>query len=521
MRHDTKILGTVALLGLAASALVWPASGCANSAKDCASLGLPDGCSTGNGGATTTTSTSSTDTGGTGGTGGTGTGGTGGTGTGGTGTGGTGTGGTGTGGTGTGGGGPSVCAERRAGDGSDQAALGFSTSAGDVLVGGVFQGTLSFGGAQLSSGTQSGYVARLRASDLGPIWSKALPNGHLASALDAAGDALVVGTYSGAVAMGGACGSLDVNDDLYVAKLDKATGDCVWATTFKAPLSRAHVAAAMNGDIVIAGDLPSATAVDFGDGLLPKFGLADIVLVRLDTAGKLLWSRSFGSAADDTVAGMHVEPSTGDVTIAGDFQGYLDFSLGGNPLDSGGTRDAFAARIDSAGSSTWAVAFHGPASDVATGLAGVSGGDVFVSGSYDTSLTVGAKTINTAAASASFVARLGASNGAPVWLQSLDTLASGAVAAIAAGPTRVALTGSVSIDASTSRVFLSALQQGDGSLAYQSSFGGTGMARGVGVGFDGEAMVAAGSFDGQLVLDPASPLIAQGQRDVFLVRVCP
>lgn len=497
MRDRNKILGLVTIAGLAAASAAWPL-GCAKSGEDCASRGLPDGCTSG-----------------TGGTGGVGAGGTS------AGGGGTSAGGGGTGGTNTGGsnGMPEVCASRRAGDAADQAALGLDAKSGQVLVGGAFDGTISFGAAQHPSVATSTFVAVLDAATLAPSWSRALQAGHLASVLDASGDVIVAANYATGAMIDLGCGALDPAKGFVLARLAKSTGACVYAKTFVAPFVSAHLAVAGNGDVILAGVTdPGTSGVDLGaDGLLPVHGKQDLAVARFDATGTTLWSRSYGGVEDDAVAGIAVDPTTGAVTLVGDFEGSIDFATGGNALDGGGSRAVFAAQLDKNGAAAWARALNGPSVDVAAGIARLPSGDTVISGRFLTSLDVKTTMLTTTSSVGGFLVSLD-SKGDSAWAKSIDSLGEAAVAAMTAGNSGIAVTGTVVIDASTTRLYVARFGL-DGAPISETTFGGTGVTRGTGLSFDGTGLDVAGVFDGALDLGESS-LTSAGKNDVFVLRLC-
>ena len=508
MRDLDRLLGLLAGASMVTAALAWPA-GCARSAEDCASLGLADGCTSASGGSSTTA---------TGGSGGTSTGGSGGTSTGGS--GGMNTGGSGGMDTGGSTSAPTVCASRRAGDVEDQQALSLDGRSGQILVGGSFLGTISFGGAQHSAVAESAFVAVLDAATLGPVWSRAMPVGYLAGALDASGDVIIAATYSAAAPVDLGCGPLDESKDFVLARLATTTGACVWSKTMVAPFTSAHLAIAANGDALLAGVVePGLGGVDLGaTGPLPLHGKRDVVVARFDSTGSTLWSRSYGSAEDDSVAGLIVNPTTGAVTIAGDFNGKIDFATAGNALDSAGTRAVFAAQLDSAGASSWARMLNGPGADAVTGIALLPSGLPVIAGTFTISLDVKTQVLSTGATLGGFLVALDA-DGSTAWARSIDSLGAATISAITAGSSGVALAGSAPIDASNTRLYVTRLGL-DGSPISESTIDGAGLTHGTGLVFDGTGLDVAGWFDDKLELGAAGSLASSGKRDVFVLRLC-
>jgi len=67
-------------------------------------------------------------------------------------------------------------------------------------------------------------------------------------------------------------------------------------------------------------------------------GQWDILVAKYSATGASLWSKSFGSPANDVGFGVALS-SSGNVFVTGYFQGTIDF--GGGSVTSAGLADAF------------------------------------------------------------------------------------------------------------------------------------------------------------------------------------
>jgi hypothetical protein len=497
------ILAPAAVLGLVVAV---PSTGCAKTASDCAAQGLPVGCTPGNfggaGGADAGSDAGNDSAGGAGGAGGMATGGAGGMGAGGSTLG-------------------TVCEAKRAGDAADQTARSLSAdAAGHLLVGGDFQGTLAFGVSQLTASTTSGFLALFDATTLKPSWSRSIPATYLASVLDASGNVIVAGRYTGAPDVG--CGPLDPAKTFFLAKIDPTKApqsSCVFSMAYAAPMVLATLAVAANGDIVLAG--ASQGQAELGGGSLPAYGGQDVIAARFTSAGAPLWSNAYGTSGDEAASGLALDPVTGDAFVTGDFAGVLDFATGKNSLDSGaGKRDIFIAAFDAGGVPLWAEQFKGPNDDHATGIAVVSDG-VLVGGDYTGSIDLGTNHETSAMASAFVVGKLELADGAAVWTTTLDGKGNGAFAALAATEADgLVLTGSVTVDASNAGLLVAALDK-KGVPLHETTFPGAGLSRGLAVATHAGVVDVAGGFGGTLDLGAAGKLQSNGGQDVFLAHLCP
>ena len=276
---------------------------------------------------------------------------------------------------------------RRFGAVNDDVAYGVGIDpAGDVLVGGFFRSTVDFGGGALTSvfnGLDS-VVVKLAGATGAHVWSKKFFNNSddaiYGLALDQAGNPIVTGSYQGRLNLG--CGEYRSvgGQDVFVAKLTGAAGACLWSRSFGGIDTDRAQAVAVDGagDVAVVG-LFSFTA-DFGTGALTSAGSNDGFLVKLAGAdGASRWARRFGGSALDTAFGVAADRD-GNVSVTGFFQGTADF--GGGAVTSAGFEDVFVATFDATGAPRWSRRFGGTSSDQAFAAAAGPGGDVVVTGFF-------------------------------------------------------------------------------------------------------------------------------------------
>jgi hypothetical protein len=101
-----------------------------------------------------------------------------------------------------------------------------------------------------------------------------------------------------------------------------------------------------------------------GDRTGPYFGRGDFWLVRLDSAGRTQWDRSYGGTNDDT---LFTVQQTGDGFILG---GWTWSGPSGNKASpSHGALDYWLVRVDGDGNKVWDASFGGTGEDYFYGLA--------------------------------------------------------------------------------------------------------------------------------------------------------
>jgi hypothetical protein len=136
----------------------------------------------------------------------------------------------------------------------------------------------------------------------------------------------------------------------------------------------------------IGGDAAIGTALDeagnlyvvgatrgIWDGQVRIGGFLDAFLLVVDQAGQLLTTTQFGTAGSDMASGVAVD-SQGNVYVTGRTDGAFR-----GQTNRGGF-DAFAAKFDKDGEALWTVQFGSPTDDFAFSVAVDNNGNVYVAG---------------------------------------------------------------------------------------------------------------------------------------------
>ena len=174
-------------------------------------------------------------------------------------------------------------------------------SSGNVLATGTNAGTIDFGNGPITAGgTHDGWIAKLDGA--GKVaWSLGLGLAGAGAAqgtgiaVDPTSNVYVVGSFQGTLDLGGGPLTAEADEDILVAKLD-AAGHHVWSKRFGGPGAQnvTSVAVDRQGNVYLIGALAGAT--DFGGGAIG--GAASLFLVRLDTNGNHVWSKTFDGGRD-------------------------------------------------------------------------------------------------------------------------------------------------------------------------------------------------------------------------------
>ncbi|XYH97770.1 DNRLRE domain-containing protein [Sorangium sp. So ce1128] len=428
---------------------------------------------------------------------------------------------------------------RRFGDLREQ--IGYSVAvdgAGDVVLAGSAAGAVDFGGGPVTpAGAASAFVAKFDAEG-SLLWSRrfgSVDSFASAVAVDGEGNILLAGGFRDPIDLGG--GPLTIPPDAslltFVAKLDP-DGNHLWSRS--ATGNERHfprgIAADEGGNVVVAGSFEGF--LDFTGGSSPLVSAGglfdeDVFVSKFDASGNHLWSEGFGTVNIDRGEGIAVD-SAGDIVLTGFFidAGLGGLDLGGGPLPSAGSSEAFVAKLDPDGHHVWSRSYGDPGSQDAAAVAVDPWDNVLVTGSFHGSVDLGGGPLDSAGDNDVFVLKLDPWGG-HVWSRRFgDALRQdgAAIAADAAGNVAIsgAFQGALDVvcapleSAGEMDVFVARLDA-DGRPLSSDRFGDEESQTPTDVAFGpGGDVVLTGYFDGTLDFG-GGPLVEQGGRDAFLAKL--
>lgn len=220
---------------------------------------------------------------------------------------------------------------------------------GNIVLFGVFEGTIDFGGGPLvSSGGFDAFIAKL--DEHGDhVFSLSYGGGtssdrHGEILFDGEGDILLVDTAYGSVTVG-SLSYTPVSTDLMVLKL-LANGDPVWLRGYGNTAQQYGRGVAVDGDgNVIVATYSNGGAIDFDPdssaGLHADPGRRVGYAIKLSPDGDYLWSREFVAGNHANCRGVAVDP-TGDVIATGYMDGTMTSPLS---LSWNGGSDVFYIKL--------------------------------------------------------------------------------------------------------------------------------------------------------------------------------
>jgi hypothetical protein len=353
-------------------------------------------------------------------------------------------------------------------------------------------------------------------------WSRRLGGGSWEYArgvgVDGAGNVYVTGETEGTLELGGAwLPPSGGARDLFVASYT-ATGEHRWSQRHGAPgtsLFAHDLAVDDAGNLVVAGSV--RTSHD------------DMLVLALDSAGAIRWSRTMGAAGDEIGMGVAVDASGGAV-IAGYFTGAVDFGTG--PVTSAGSADGVVIRLDALGSTQWVRRYGNYGIDIAEDVAMDALGNVYMIGTFKFQINLGDGPRLASGSSEGLVASYGP-DGELRWSRrvggagldygrgiALDpgghVVATGSFFGGAADFGGAALVGAGGYD-----VFLASYDGGDGAHRWSTRLGTPATEEGYDVAVAPSGAVAVVGRYGSTLPVAGVTLVTAGESDVFLASVNP
>ncbi len=208
-------------------------------------------------------------------------------------------------------------------------------------------------------------------------------------AIDAEGNAIVVGEFEGSVTFGTTTLISEGYLDIFIFKITP-TGVFDWVRRAGAENIDSVWSLCLDSvsSVYLAGDFYDNTQI--GPVNLMSAGEGDIFVAKLSSAGTWLGAVRAGGTGSDRALGIAVE-SASAFYITGYYNDTASF--GAHILDPIAYADAFVAKLNSAGTWLWAKGFGSTGLDNGNGLAIDPDGGLRLAGSYDGEMTVGNQTI--------------------------------------------------------------------------------------------------------------------------------
>lgn len=223
-------------------------------------------------------------------------------------------------------------------------------------------------------------------------------------AFDGAGNLVVLSRGQSALDLGGGPLASQGGYDIFVAKYSPA-GAHLWSERFgddEEQLEYAYaLAVAPGGDIVIAGDFEGT--IDFGGGPLTNQSLSDAFMVKLTGEGEHVWSAAYAAGTYAYPQAVAID-ADGNIALGGHFNGSVD--LGGGEMQGAGLSDPFVGRFDGDGNYLWSQRFGDDSAQYLYDLDTDAGGNIYVTGGFVGAINPGKGQLVSAGADDVYIAKL-------------------------------------------------------------------------------------------------------------------
>lgn len=209
-------------------------------------------------------------------------------------------------------------------------------------------------------------------------------------AVDPAGNVYLTGTFTGSVDFDPGAGVSSLTslggNDVFAAKYS-AAGAFIWVARIGGTGAERVTSLVCDaaGNLYLGGAFGGSTDFDPGAGsqVLSSVGGEDGFVVKLSTAGALVWNRRIGGPNADEVSGV-VADGLGRTYATGNFNGSANTLPAPGPTlaGNGSAQDGFVMGLDAAGAISFAFPIGGSDVDAANAITVTSGGTVIVGGRF-------------------------------------------------------------------------------------------------------------------------------------------
>ncbi|HOC95100.1 MAG TPA: SBBP repeat-containing protein [Candidatus Cloacimonadota bacterium] len=343
---------------------------------------------------------------------------------------------------------------------------------------------------------------------------------------DAQGNVYICGEFSGSATFGSNTLSSRGGADIFVAKLD-AEGNWLWVSQAGGNMNDIayDVAVDTSGNVLVTGLYRNGAV--FGNTTLSSTGsYTNIFVAKLDANGNWLWATRAGAGSANDEGRSLALDSSGNAIVTGCFR--LTAYFGSYPITSSGNDDIFVAKISPAGTWLWAKKAGGDGQDRGYGVTLDSGGNIWLTGKYESTASFGDSSLTSLGGSDIFVARLD-SSGNWLWATSAggsqpdegkDLVCSPSGGAYLCGIFRDGASfGAITLTGAGENDIFAAALDGAGNWLWASNAGGTLADHAYGIGLDaGGGIGICGTFQGQASFGSHS-LASSGYGDIFAARL--
>lgn len=282
-------------------------------------------------------------------------------------------------------------------------------SNGEVYIAGHFYGTAIWDATHTAINTGVGsdsYVAKYNASGV-VQWVQTFggndSDAFYAMTIDQNDNLVVGGMFYGTATYGAANFSSVGDADMIVARLSSSNGTLQWAKQLGETGNQvlSHIATDATNSVYIAGTYQNS--VTFAGEVYNATAMLDVVLAKYSEDGSELWATPFNSADNVTVGDLLVNEYTAYLTT--NFKSILTIDNNGMIGPAAGNMDFAVAAINNSGGLNTVWHFGGAGTDFVYD-SDWQGNRLLLAGTFEGSLGMGVSTLTTSNTSEAFVAAM-------------------------------------------------------------------------------------------------------------------
>lgn len=276
--------------------------------------------------------------------------------------------------------------------GSTESDKGYSlitNSNGDIFLTGFYSAHIYFDNIHLSPGGYADIYTMKLNTDGDVQWVKrAIGAGHEKGkgiTYDQSGNLYVAGYFSGQTTFSGTTINNNSVTGGYLVKYDPngqliwVKGNCCGESYYES------IGIDSDGFLYAAGNFKGT--VNIAGTTLTASGSTDILVVKYDSLGNIVWAKKAGGPFEDNACGITVDSVSQMFYITGlvDNNGYFDSFH----VSTAGNRDVFIAAYNFNGDCQWVQRYGGTDRDIANGISSDRNGNIVTTGTFVGNATFG------------------------------------------------------------------------------------------------------------------------------------
>tara|TARA_B100001287_G_scaffold274927_1_gene281324 strand:- start:299 stop:1894 length:1596 start_codon:yes stop_codon:yes gene_type:complete len=287
-------------------------------------------------------------------------------------------------------------------------------SESEVYVCGVTDGSMYFDTLLLeNTDGKNGFLTKLNPQGM-PIWTLNMESNDEIEVNDVVaninGNSYIVGKFKDSAYIDSIAFSSFGSESLFVSKISDS-GQVIWVKIFSSQdqVNPERITLGNADEIYLTGSFEGNLLVE--GNILSNTSNSDFFLIKLDSLGDVLWSKSAGGSDDINSEGLVVDQN-GNTFLIGYFEDQAYFLT--DTLISQDDKDGFLVKLDSSGNELWVKSFQGNSDVCPKDICIDSDTNVYVTGSIESSTLFDTLLISNTSGIDLFVAKFN-NNGEILW----------------------------------------------------------------------------------------------------------